>query len=372
MYALYPNTYDGNMKPKEIALLRLYAQKLVNSSFLSPVDVVSHMAAMQAQNFRAAKWAIGARSPSVIERDVINALDSGKIVRSWPMRGTLHFTTPRDLRLLLSLTSARTLKSVATRYHRLELDASTLRKAERVAVKLLQQQRRASRTEFMEALKAAGISVAGQRGIHIILDLAQKSVVCWGPTEKHEQALVLMDEWIAGTRLPGREDALAEVVLRYFLGHGPATIKDFAWWTKLTLADAKAGLAVVRDQLAEVQCNGNSYWMAPELLDVDLRAAKAAVLMLPSFDEILLGYQDRSASVAAEFKSKIIPDGGGMFLPSVVAGGDIVGTWRRDDTKSRVMIHTTFFREPAKQVTRGLPAAARAMGKFLGTTVAIA
>jgi hypothetical protein len=211
---------------------------------------------MQAQDFAAALWAIGVRVDGATAASVTRALDEGHIVRSWPMRGTLHFVAAEDLGWMLELGAPRVIRSMAARHRDLELDDGVFRASRDLAERLLSGGGRASREELMAALEAGGISTAGQRGYHIIAHLAMTGTVCWGPASGTQQALVLVEEWIRSPRALDRDEALGELVLRYLSGHGPATLQDFVGWSKLTVAEAKIGFAVAAGALVELSHDG--------------------------------------------------------------------------------------------------------------------
>ncbi|WP_213814990.1 winged helix DNA-binding domain-containing protein [Glaciihabitans sp. dw_435] len=320
--------------PRELLRLRLASQRIESPSS-TPLDVagvVRHLLALQAQDFAQGLWAVALRAPGATKSDVLAALDEGRVIRSWPMRGTLHFLPPEDLRWILALTAERTLKGAASRFRGLGIDETTLTRATEVARAELGGGARLSRDELFAALGRAGIDTAGQRGSHIVFALSHRAIICWGPTHKNQQALVLVDDWIP--RQPARErtDALRSYALGYFRGHGPATLADFAWWSKLTLADARTGLAAALDDLVELSCDGTTYWMTRDEMDAAGPApsrASGRVHLLPGFDEYLLGYTDRSLALTPEHFDRVVPGTNGIFLPIIVSRGRVVGTWRR-------------------------------------------
>lgn len=290
------------------------------------VDVVTRLLAMQAQDFVQALWAVGVRATGSTRSDVRAALDSGAVVRSWPMRGTLHLMRPADLRWMLGLTAGRTLQSAARRRIELELDDGTLRLAGDVAVEKLTGGARLERNAFLAELNRAGISTEGQRGYHIIWHLAHTGLVCWGPPAGTQQALVLLDEWAPAHDMPDREEALRRFALGYFTGHGPATLRDFVWWSKLTVADAKLGLGLARGELEEFTYDRLGYW-APQTV-VPTPSANGTHL-LPGFDEYVLGYQDRTPALPPELAPGVVAASNGMFKPTLILEGRVAGVWRR-------------------------------------------
>lgn len=211
--------------------------------------------------------------------------------------------------------------------------------------------------------------IGGERGYHLLWYLAQSGLVCWGPAHRNQQALVLLDEWVASPRRLKPDEALREFVLRYFGGHGPATLKDFVWWSKTTVAEARKGLALAADELSEIVVDGTSYWMAGA--ETDVAPSKAAsdtrsVYALPGFDEYLLGYQNRSLVLDAEFAPRIVLRNNGVVQPTIVADGRVVGTWRRAQTARTVALSPDIFITAPAWQHRGFSRAAMTYGRFLG------
>jgi hypothetical protein len=135
---------------------------------------------------------------------------------------------------------------------------------------------------------------------------------------------------------------LAELTCRYFVGHGPATLQDFVWWSGLKVSDAKAGLAMVSSHLESLTVNEKIYWISPETPSLNKLAPM--VRLLPGFDEFLLGYRDRSASLDPAHSQKVQAGSNGMFLGTIVVNGRVVGTWRRELGKKAASVTTNFFR----------------------------
>jgi Winged helix DNA-binding domain len=295
----------------------------------------------------------------------VAALARGEVVRTLPMRGTLHFVAAEDLRWMLALTSARTLQAAKTRFENLGLDAATLLRSESIATAALSDGP-LSRDDFMKVLAANGIAPDGQRGYHVIFYLAQRSLVCWGPPSTTQQALVLVDDWIRPQPTQARDDVLRQFAARYFASHGPATERDFAWWSKLTLADVRAAISSCGGDLTELACAGNRYWISTAELDAaSASRASAAVHALPGFDEYLLGYQDRLAPLAPEHSQRIVPGNNGIFLPTIVAGGRVVGTWRRTPKSKATIIAPEHFETASDAQHSSFARAAAGYARFI-------
>ncbi len=334
----------------------------------SPLAVAERLLAIQAQDFAAACWALGVRAAGATQTDVISALERGEIVRSWPMRGTLHFVPARELGWMLQLTAPRMIAGLVRRHRQLELDDDDFARARDLVVQALAGGGFLGRTELMELWELNGIRTTGQRGYHLIYYLAQTGVVCWGPPHRSQQSLVLLEEWAPEQRRLDDDEALAEFLLRYLAGHGPATLKDYVWWTKGTMAGAKTGLAIIRDRLTSFELGGATYWMTAERADSAPAASSRSrsLHVLPGFDEYLLGYQDRAPVLAPEFADRVVPGANGIFKPLIVSKGRIAGTWRRTANGTRVAIEAQPFQPLSQTEHAGFAAGARAYGRFLG------
>jgi hypothetical protein len=316
---------------REVALLRLAAQCVAGPPAATPAEVVRRLGAVQGQDFPGAVTSIALRTADRCRKDVEVALDDGEIVRSWPMRGTLHVLAADDLHWMLELLGPRAMAGLAGRRERLELTESDAERAREIVTAALDGGRRLRRADLLTVIKDGGVATTGQRGYHLLWFLAQTGTLCLGPTDGGgEQLFVLLDDWVRAPRRLAGEEALGELARRFFLGHGPATAQDLARWAGITLRDARAGLAVARPELAVLDVDGAEHLMDPVTPDrlAACREEAGGLFLLPGFDEFVLGYGDRRAIIDPEFAGRIVPGNNGMFRSTVVHGGRIVGTWQ--------------------------------------------
>lgn len=314
------------MNSSDIAGLRLASQQISSARCADAAALVAHMGAMQAQDHGHALWGIGLRVPGADIAHVRAAIASGAVVRTWLLRGTLHFVAGADLRWMLALLAPRNVAGMAGRHRQLGLDEDLFAAAGKLLAKALRG-KTMTRGALFALLDAKGIATTGQRGIHILWRLAHQGLICFAAHEGKQPAFALLDEWLpeAGPALP-RDEALAALAQRYFASHGPATLADFAWWSGLTMADAKLAVAG-SDALEQVDINAKRYWMAQGAAAAPHPAG--GVFLLPGFDEYLLGYKDRTDLLDPQFAERIVPGGNGVFKPMIVVDGRIVGTWQR-------------------------------------------
>jgi hypothetical protein len=341
---------------------RLAAQRISTGSLHDPAAVVSWLGAVQAQDYAAALWAIGLRTASACEADVERAIADRRIVRTWPMRGTLHFVAAADALWMTELLAPRKVTAAAGRLRSLGIDQSVLTRARRVLARHLEGGRALTRPEAYRVLERAKVDTDEQRGVHILGRLAQDCVICFGPREGKQPTFVLLDEWLPAARRLGREEALAELAHRYFRGHGPATLLDFAWWSGLRLVDARLAIALAGKRVQSETVDGVRYFFA------DLPARRAAAdeeaYALPAFDELLVGYKDRSAALDAVTTPLVIA--GGMFKAFVLTGGRVVGTWRRRLERDEVACAVQPFAKLTGADARAPLRAFRRYAAFLG------
>jgi hypothetical protein len=324
-------TVDGVTTLADIGPLRLAAQRLVGERAPTAADAVRRLLAAQGQDLPGALTSVALRTADRSRAAAVAALDSGEVVRSWPMRGTLHLVAADDLPWMLDVLGTRALGGVAKRWVGLELDEKQAERAREVVLAVLGERDRASRAELLQAIAEGGVPTTGQRGYHLLWYLSQTGTLCMGPTDgAGDQLFVRLDEWIPAARRLEPDEAHAELALRFFTGHGPATVPDLVRWSGSTARAVKAGLAEVRDRLEAVTVEGTEYYLDPATPDRLAAAGKEAdgVVLLPGFDEYVLGYADRTAVLPAEHFERIVPGGNGIFRPTIVHRGQVVGTWR--------------------------------------------
>ena len=359
------------VSPTLVGLQRLLSQHIAESSHSSPAALVAHFGAVQAQDYNAALWAIGLRCRIDSERIVQAAVADRSIVRSWPLRGTLHFVAAADLRWMLSLLSTRQLRAGAKRFRELELDEQISKRSQELLRKALEGGRQLTREELYHALEQGGVSTDHQRGYHLLWRASQEQVICWGPRRGKEMTFVLLDDWIPRTAPLTADESICKLATRYFTSHGPATLHDFVWWSGLTVAEARTGIETSGAALAERQIGGRSYWSsvaagAPEAEPMRAAASiQETAFLLPAFDEYVVAYRDRSDLLEPAF-ARTLNAGGGMIKPVAVVAGHVVGVWKRTLRKGRVEIEVTPFRKLAASKRRMLELAVERYGSFVG------
>lgn len=329
---------------------RLRSQLLAGNAAATPHEAVAHLGAIQAQDYLGALWAVGVRTRKSTEEDVEAALAERLIVRCWPMRGTLHFVAAEDARWMLELLAPLAFARHRTRLERdFELDARTLRRCRTLVERALAGGKSMTRAEVYALLERSGIATGASRGLHILFALAHERVLCFGARRGKQPVFVLLDEWLPATPSRSREEALAELALRYARGHAPATLADFAWWSGLPARDAAEAIA-----LAGV-----------ELEHAEPARASRGVHLLPPFDEYTVAYKERASILDPKFARRVNA-GGGILNAIVVAGGRVAGTWSRTLRRDGVDIDVSPFEELSAATIRAVQREAERYAAFLG------
>jgi len=355
--------------PLNIARHRLCSQHIAGSGLEKPSDVVRWLGAVQAQDYLGSLLAIVLRMQNATEEAVEQAIADRTIIRTWPMRGTLHFVTATDVRWMLTLLTPRVVANSRWRRKQLELDAGVFARSRKAFMSALLGGRHLSRNAMYKALEAAGIATAAGRGLHILGHLAQEGLICFGARQAKQPTFALLDEWAPAAKAKERDMALAELASRYFTSHGPATLQDFAWWSGLTMADARDALEMSKSHLVQEVIKGRTYWLSSSV-----RTAKDAgptAYALPAYDEYTVAYKDRSA-VLEPLHAKRASSGNGIFNPIIVINGQVVGTWKRRLDKGSVVITPNLFTSLTKADRQALARAASQYGVFLKTRVVLA
>lgn len=350
-------------KPSDVLLARIRNQRLAGGGFGRAEDVVRWFGAVQGQDVLASMWALGLRVPGSTEAGIERTIAEGKVLRTWPMRGTIHYVPAEDARWMLRLMTPRIVAGSAKRYRDLDLDERAFEGAREEIQSVLEGGKVVTRPDLMRHLESKGIPASGQRGYHILWHLAQRGFLCLGPREGKQPTVVLLDEWAPQSRDLTREESLAEVATRYFRSHGPATLRDFAWWTGLTAADCRAAMDSISSRLEEWKDGERTLWHMPT--EDASEVTPDRVMLLPFVDEYTVGYRDRSDFLDPRHAERTFHG----LMSVVTSGGEIVGMWRRELAAKRAVVELDLFRDLGGDEERSLDRALRGYGAFLGRDV---
>jgi hypothetical protein len=350
----------------DVVRQRLHNQRLTRSELRKPDEVVGWLGAVQSQDFAGAKWGIGLRGHGITDASVDWAFNEGTILRTHLLRPTWHLVARADLRWMLMLTAPRVHAANAYCYRQCELESRTFVRSRKVIERALEGGTHLTRAELAAIMLRAGIPAAGVRLAYLMMRAELDAVVCSGARRGKQFTYALVDERVpCRTRLT-REEALAELTRRYFSSHGPATVRDFAWWSGLTIRDATTGVALVTPALEQETIATRTYWFGSS--KAALPRPSPSVHLLPNYDEFLIAYKDRE-SVPGSGASPSPPTDFDTFGHFLVMDGRLAGTWRRRLTADAAVIDAVLFRRPTRAHTHALAVAAKRYGSFMNLTV---
>ena len=354
------------MKTSELLRLRLHHQRITDPA-RQPAQVVRHLVAMQAQEYAMAKWAIGLRlAGAVRDADIERAFNAGKILRTHVLRPTWHFVTPQDIRWLLALTAPRVHVANAFMYRKLEIRAAELSRSTSILVRALEGGEFLTRSALQMILAKSGVNASGDKLSYLIMQAELEGLICSGPREGRQFTYALLESRVPPARAMSRDSALAELSRRYFASRGPATAHDFANWSGLTLADAHHGIESLGAGFARETIAGKTHVFRPTRATT--RGAGSTFLM-PDYDEYGISYKDRSALLPHSAGG---PESRGKTLAynrMIVAGGKIVGSWRRTSAGKAVTVETDFAVPLAGRHLRSVARATRRFQDFSRSSI---
>jgi hypothetical protein len=357
-----------------IAHLRLQNQRLLDRPFQTAREAVHWLGAVQSQDYPGAKWGVGLRMHAGTDADVEAAFNAGEILRTHILRPTWHFVTQSDLPWMLDLTAARIQQANASMYRNLELDDVLLKRVHKLIRKALEGGNFRTRAELAAFLAGKGIAAAGQRITYIAMHAELAGLICSGPLRGKQQTYGLVEERAPRTKKLDRDEALNMLAERYFTSHGPATIYDFAWWSGLTVSDARRGAQMLDESFVSIEHESKTYFMRQEAAWAP--PSLPVVHLLPNYDEHVVAYRDHGPSLDPQTPDALYGWGNSLTAHIVVRNGLVVGGWRRtttpDHITARFDVKIPFKPKEAAALKRALQEYARFMSRPVQTEGTVA
>jgi hypothetical protein len=354
------------MTPSDIARQRLINQQIAAARFDEPAKVVQWLAAVQAQDYAAAKWSLGLRLRGADDADIERAFAAGAILRTHLLRPTWHFVAAADIRWMLALSAPRVHQANAHMYRKLGLENAVFQRSNAALARALRE-KQLTRDELREVLRRAGIQVDGELRMGYLLMRAElDGIVCSGGRRGKQFTYALFDERVPPSEPFRRDEALAELSRRYFRSRGPARIEDFAKWSGLTMTDARAGLEAVKGEFEHEVLDGHSHWFTTQ--GRPPRRSASTAYLLSIYDEYVSGYKDHSAVIERDRGAKLRALGNALNYILVI-DGRIAGAWKRTLSKKIVVIEVNAFDQLIISQAQAVIKAARQYGEFHGLGV---
>lgn len=337
------------------ANIRLLSHQLAKPTFKTPKDLVSWMGAVQAQEYNMAKWAVGVRLKSPKLQEIETALQKGEIIRTHVMRPTWHFVAAEDIRWMLKLSGHR-IKAANESFGRsMGVDESLYPRCNDLIIRMLEGNKSLTREEISIEFEKAGIAADSGHVRRFLTRAEADAIICSGPDKGKQPTYALLEERVPIVPELTKEEALATLARRYFMSHSPATMNDFLWWSGLNVSDARQALSFIETELIKEQD-----FFIHESYNSS-KSSKDVLHLLPSFDEYLISYKDRTAVLHPDFHHKAF-NRWGIFYPVVLHNGKIIGNWKKGTKK----VECTFFEQTNDVAPELIEAAQNRFKSFIG------
>ncbi|WP_017495871.1 winged helix DNA-binding domain-containing protein [Flavobacterium sp. WG21] len=352
----------------KIAQLRLISQKLHKTTHSTPQEIVQHLGAMQAQDYAMAKWAVGSRCDAS-EKAIEEAINSAQIIRTHILRPTWHFVSADDIYWMLDLSGPQVKRIVTSYVKKYGYDAKKLDQTNAAIQKILAGNNHLTREEIMQELSITKTPSPDHLSGPIMMYAELDGLVCNGKMKGKQMTYALLEERVPKTQ--GRltqEEGLIKLALRYFESHGPATLLDFSWWSGFSPTSCKNIINAIELQLNSITIEDQKYWFKNNISTED--DFRESIHFLPAFDEILISYKSREASILPEHQPKAFTNNG-IFKPIILENSKVIGTWKRTIKKDHAKIETQFFNETENHKKAILFEGIKPFENYLGTKIQI-
>ncbi len=309
--------------------IRLHSHLLTTHTYTDVAEIVKHYGCIQAQDTAQATRVIGSRLPHSTAQDIKKACQTGEIVRTRPMRGTLHYMAPEYVHRMLDLCASKTLASFAKRRDYLWISDQHAEKALQIIDNSLRGNKSLTRTQLAWALTNAGIPMQTQRIYHLSCYAATRKLICFWPPSDKEETFVLLDERVKKPKTLNPDEQIATLAKMYYRSHGPATPDDLARRTGLSKTLCKQATLLIHKELDSQEYEGKTYYYYPTTKNQE----KKEIRLLGWFDEYFLAYKDRSLIADTKHHNQLFTKNG-IFFPLIMQKGEIVGTRKRNRKKT--------------------------------------
>jgi hypothetical protein len=356
------------MNSKDISNIRTFSQKIAATEFKTVKEIVRWMGAIQAQDFSMAKWAIGLRILDSTDERIEDSFNKGEIIRTHLLRPTWHFISAEDIYWMLELTAPQIKSSMKSRNKELELSESIFTKSKCLLEKTLSNGLSLTRDEIAREYNKVKIRTDGNRLSHLLVRAELDGIVCSGPIKANKQTFSLLQDRVPRKKVLTRDESLVELAKRYFKSRGPATLHDFVWWSGLPVKDARQALESVKSGFITEMIGSEKYLFSTSS-PIDIYN-KTYIHLLPAFDEFLISYRDRSASLSAGDNKKAVSSNG-IFNPLIIINGQVTGLWKRSINKTKVIIEPILLQQLNKTNRNLIEKNAYRFGRFLNKEIEV-
>ena len=306
--------------------IRLLNQQLIVPQFSDPVQVVSHMGAMQAQEYRMMRWAVAMRTRKPSAHAFKRAFDSGQIIRLHLMRGTWQLVSAEDYWWLLDLCAPKAMAVTRGWMHsnKITIPDEELMSIRNILAQTAADKGSATKEDFVQALALKDIRMEDHRLSYHIRMAEMSGTLCSGDLLPMKATYALAADKVPQPDKINRDQTLMLFTRKYFQSHQPATLEDFVWWSGLNISDCRRGIALLGDFIHAVKWKGREFYLTDDCRTRGFRKGK--YLLIPPYDEYLIGYKSRDIVLPKEHTHRA-HNNSGIFQPVIARDGIICGNW---------------------------------------------
>ena len=306
--------------------IRLLNQQLICPQFDDPAEVVSHMGVIQAQEYRMMRWAVAMRTRKPSASAFKRAYDSGQIIRLHLMRGTWQLVHNEDYWPLLELCAPKALAVTRGWMHsnRITIPDEEVSRIRDILIRTAGDLGSATKEDFVQALITRDITMDDHRLSYHIRMAEMSGILCSGDLLPMKATYALAADKVPRVARVDRDEALLLLTRKYFQSRQPATLEDYVWWSGLNIGDCRRGIALMGSTIHEEKWRGRSFYLTDDCRTRGFR--KGRYLLIPPYDEYLIGYKSRDIVLSQDFRHKA-HNNSGIFQPIVVHDGFVCGNW---------------------------------------------
>ena len=311
------------MNPKAIRLLN---QQLIAQQFSDPAEVVRYMGAMQAQDYRMMRWAVGMRTRKPSAKAFRRAFDSGEIIRLHLMRGTWQLVSAEDYWSWIDLCAPKAIAVTKGWMHsnRISIPDEELMRVRDILAQTAADKGSATKEDFVRALVNKNMKMDDHRLSYHIRMAEISGTLCSGELLPMKATYALTANKVKPATRIDHDETLMHFTFKYFQSRQPATLEDFVWWSGLNVSECRKGIALLGDTLHLEKWNGRDFYLTDDCRTRGFRRGK--FLLIPPYDEYLISYKSRDIVLPQEHRHRA-HNNSGIFQPIIAHDGTICGNW---------------------------------------------
>ena len=332
---------------------------LDGSKFSTNRALLKKIGAVQCQDLQAGKWALGLRLKNPALEKIEKDLQTENIIRTHVLRPTWHFVLAEDIRWMLELTAPKIRKVMTTPFRNKEVTDELCMKTRSALLELLETQEELSHNEIQTKLaeqyniKAEGITLQ-----LLLMDAELERLICNGSDISNQQSYTLFDKKVPFVTDLSMREAIEKLTLKFFTGHGPATIQDCSRWSGLTIGEIKKGLIDIQERKEEELNEKGGYFYSNNLIEEGFELGN---YLLPRYDEYFNGYKDKTPFLP-NYTNRQANE---LNYNPILERGQIIGKWTKKITKNNVQVNYEYFKAVDNEVTESIMNKASAYATFL-------